>query len=124
MTAPHVSADAKSVDLALTRSFLPLHKRALGTATGVAAATIVFFATAIALLRADHSMPLWLLSQYFAGYSVTWTGAVIGAAWAGFAGFVMGWFLAFSRNVLVGLLLIYIRTRAELSQSRDLLDHI
>ena len=124
MTAPQTAADVQSVDLALTRSFLPLHKRAFGTATGAAAALIVFVATAIVLLRADHDMPLWLLGQYFTGYDVTWTGALIGAAWAGFVGFVMGWFLAFSRNVLVGLLLIYIRTRAELAQTRDLLDHI
>lgn len=108
----------------LTRSFLPLHKRAFGTATGLAAALVIFFGTVIALLRADHTLPLWLLQQYFAGYDVTWAGAVIGAAWGFFVGFVMGWFLAFARNVLVGLLIIYIRTKAELAQTRDLLDHI
>jgi hypothetical protein len=108
----------------LTRSFLPLHKRAFGTATGVAAALIVFGATVIVQLRHAHDVPLWLLEEYFAGYSVTWGGAFIGAAWAFFAGFVMGWFLAFARNFLVGMLIIYIRTKAEIAQTRDLLDHI
>lgn len=124
MNATEQAAGREAVVAALTRSFLPLHKRAFGIATGTAAALAVFAATVILLLRADHEVPLWLLRQYFAGYDVTWTGAFVGAAWAFFAGFVMGWFLAFARNFLVGLLIIYIRTKAEIAQTRDLLDHI
>lgn len=124
MTTVDQSAVREAAAATLTRSFLPLHKRAFGTATGVAAALIVFFATAIVQLRGNHDVPLWLLQEYFAGYTVTWAGAFIGAAWAFFAGFVMGWFLAFARNFLVGMLIIYIRTKAEIAQTRDLLDHI
>ena len=109
---------------ALTRSFLPLHKRAFGVATGIAAALMIFLATAVVQLRSDHEVPLWLLEEYFAGYSVTWAGAFVGAAWAFFTGFIMGWFLAFARNLLVGILIIYIRTKAEIAQTRDLLDHL
>jgi hypothetical protein len=108
-----------------TRAFLPLHKRAFGVATGTAASLLVFTATAAAVLRGhEPGLDLSLLAQYFSGYSVSWSGAVIGAAWAGFVGFTMGWFLAFSRNVLVALMLIYVRTKAEFAQTRDLLDHI
>ena len=124
MNAAEQAAGREAAVTALTRSFLPLHKRAFGVATGTAAALGVFLATAIVLLRADHDVPLWLLQEYFTGYSVTWIGALIGAAWAFFAGFVMGWFLAFARNFLVGALVIYIRTKAEIAQTRDLLDHI
>jgi hypothetical protein len=110
---------------ALTAAFLPLHKRAFGIATGSAAASIVFLVTSVYILRDPHpGFDLSLLAQYFAGYSVTWQGAVIGAAWAGFTGFVMGWFLAFGRNLLLATLLVVVRTRAELSQTRDFLDHI
>ncbi len=109
---------------ALTRSFLPLHKSAFGLAVGAAAALLIFVATAVVLIRGDHDVPLWLLRQYFSGYRVSWTGAFVGAAWAFFGGFVMGWFLAFVRNFLVGMLLIYIRAKAEIAYSRDLLDHI
>ena len=124
MNAAEQAAGREAAVTALTRSFLPLHKSAFGIATGTAAALLIFLATVVVLVRGDRDVPLWLLQQYFAGYRVTWTGAFIGAAWSFFAGFVMGWFLAFARNLLVGMLLIYIRTKAEIAQTRDLLDHI
>ena len=56
-------------------AFLPLHKRAFGLAIGIAAALITFLATAVYLLRDPHpGLDLALLSQYFAGYSVSWKG--------------------------------------------------
>ena len=82
----------------MTLEFLPLHKGAFGIATGTAAALLIFVATlATALSTSEPKPPLHLLGQYFAGYHVTVSGAFIGAAWGAFTGFVMGWFLAFSR---------------------------
>ncbi len=108
----------------LAAAFLPLHKLALGVATGVAAALVVFLATAIYLLRDPQpGFQLGLLSQYFAGYSVSWPGAFVGAAWAGFAGFVLGWFLAFCRNLLLAVMLLLVRMRAQLTQT-NFLDHL
>lgn len=120
MTAPgKVPAEA------ITLVFRPLHKRAFGMALGIAAALLVFLGTAIHLVRdPPRPLPLDLLGQYFAGYTVSWTGAVIGAAWAGFVGFVLGWFLAFSRNFLLAVMILVLRSRAELAETRDLLDHI
>lgn len=106
-------------------SFLPLHKRAFGTAVGTAAALVIFLLTAIEVLRGPQpAIDLGLLAQYFAGYSVSWAGAFIGAAWAAFTGFIMGWFVAFGRNLLLAVMLVVVRTRAELSKTRDFLDHI
>ena len=109
----------------LLLAFAPLHKSAFGVAIGVALALIVFLVTLVTLRMPDAQRPnLELLAAYFRGYSVTTTGAVIGAAWAGFMGFVFGWFLAFCRNLIVAVSLFVIRTRAELAQTRDFLDHI
>lgn len=109
----------------LVGQFRPLHKRAFGVATGLAAALIVFGLTvATLLLDAAERVPIGLLSQYFAGYTVSWVGALIGAAWGGFSGFILGWFLAFSRNAFVAILILYVRTRADWTQQRDFLDHI
>ena len=109
----------------LTTSFLPVHKRAFGTATGIAAALAIFVVTAIAIVRGpQHGFTLALLAEYFAGYSVSWGGAVIGAAWAAFTGFVMGWFLAFGRNFVVATILVVIRARADLSATRTFLDDL
>jgi len=106
-------------------AFPPLHKRALATAFGVAAGLVTFVMTTMYLLRDPQpGFDLGLLAQYFTGYSLSWRGAFIGAAWAGLTGFVLGWFLAFVRNLVIALILFAVRTRAELDQTRDFLDHI
>jgi hypothetical protein len=105
--------------------FLPLDKSALGGAVAVTAALLMFLATAIPLVRGlGDPVGLWLLGNYFNGYSVTWPGAFIGAAWAAFTGFIAGWFIAFSRNTLLAIRLVVLRARAEYAQTRDFLDHI
>jgi hypothetical protein len=110
---------------ALVLAFAPLHKRHFGTACGTAAAVLVVSLTLIHLVRSpDDTYPLHLLAQYFAGYSVSLPGAVIGGLWAGFAGFVAGWFLAFCRNLVIAVIVFLIRTRAMLAANRDFLDHI
>lgn len=102
-----------------------MHKRAFGVAIGLWAALVVFSLTAVALLRPEVAGPdLTLLNQYFAGYSVSWEGGIVGAFWAGVAGFTTGWFLALVRNLWMSLYLFWLRSRAELDQSRDFLDHI
>lgn len=109
----------------LVLGFAPLHKAAFGSAVGAALGLSVLFVTTISLLRdPEQTLPLGLLASYFPGYSVSWTGGLIGAAWAGFVGFVFGWFTAFCRNFVLAVSLFVIRTRAELAQTRDFLDHV
>jgi hypothetical protein len=121
MTA--TSGDSLPRELQL--AFLPLHKRAFGMAVGSAAGLLVFAATVVTLLRpALPGANLWLLSEYFYGYTVTWGGAFVGLAWGFVAGFVAGWFTAFCRNLVIAASLWLTRTRAELAASRDFLDHI
>lgn len=109
----------------LTAAFLPLHKRAMGMAVAVAAAVVMFLITAIYLVRdADPGLELHLLANYFAGYTVSWQGAFVGAAWAGFVGFIAGWFFAFARNFVMATMVVIVRTKAEMAQTRDFLDHI
>lgn len=120
-----MSASQRHSDELVAPAFLPVHKLAFGVATGMTAAVIVFLATAIYLLRNPQpGFQLGLLAQYFAGYTVSWPGALIGAAWAGFSGFVLGWFLGFSRNLLLGVMLFVVRRRAEWDQTKDFLDHL
>jgi len=131
MTEPRIetSGQVEGSDPALAEqielAFRPLHKRALGIGIGVAAGLAVAAATIVVLLRqAEGTARLGLLAQYFAGYEVSWTGALIGAAWAGFVGFVAGWFYAFCRNLVLATIAFLARTRADLSGTRDFLDHI
>lgn len=105
--------------------FLPVHKLAFGVAVGTLAALLTAALTVDAILRPPGSrLPMELLDAYFFGYTVSWRGCLVGAAWAWFTGFVLGWFGAFVRNFSVALQILIVRTRANLGQTRDFLDHI
>lgn len=123
------SSELRAVEQELPRSqlllFAPVDKRAFGAAIGTAVGLGVFALTALDLvLEPEISLHLELLAQYFAGYRVSWPGALIGAAWGFFSGFCAGWFTAFARNLALALSLFILKSRAELSDSRDFLDHI
>ncbi|MGD8277933.1 MAG: hypothetical protein PVH00_07895 [Gemmatimonadota bacterium] len=119
------AAEEERVLEVLRLAFAPLHKRAFGVAIGTAAGLLIAYATAFhVLFIAPGTIRLDLLSQYFYGYRVSWAGVFIGGAWGFGVGFIMGWFAAFCRNLAVAISVFITRTRAELGQTRDFLDHI
>ena len=110
---------------ALTYAFAPIHKAAFGVAVGLVAGSLVFLATAFHVIAEPVDGPnLKLLSQYFYGYRISWTGAFIGLFWASVMGFVAGWFMAFVRNLVLSISLFAIKTRADIARTADFLDHI
>ena len=120
-----VSPAESPVISAMLFAFAPLHKMAFGIATGVAGAVLMVGLTVAGMFMPRASeFPLALLAQYFQGYSVTWPGVLIGAAWGFAVSFVAGWFAAFCRNLALAVSAFVIRTRAELHSTREFLDHI
>jgi hypothetical protein len=105
-------------------AFAPLDKRAFGVAIGLAAGLSVAAATVVVLLRGENGFNLGLLRAYFFGYAVSWPGVSVGFLWAFVAGFTAGWFVAFVRNFAMAVSLFLVRTRAELNETSDFLDHI
>ncbi|MGH7665495.1 MAG: hypothetical protein ACRENI_14580 [Gemmatimonadaceae bacterium] len=115
----------ESVPRELELAFLPLHKRAFGVAVGTALALLMLVMTLVPLWRdVGDTIGLGLLAQFFHGYDVSWTGALVAAAWGFAVGFASGWFVAFCRNLVLAISLIAIRSRAEFAATRDFLDHI
>lgn len=112
------------IELELALAFAPMHKRVLGVAVGITAAAMVFLLTAFHVVVRPNGLPLELLSVYFYGYEVSWSGAFIGAGWAFLTGFVYGWFAAFLRNVVIATWLMMVRIRTHLNEARDFLDHL
>jgi hypothetical protein len=109
----------------LLLAFSPVHKSAFGIAIATVSALFVFGLTVLTMLQLpEDRVRIELLAVYFRGYAVSWPGALIGAGWAALAGFVFGWFLAFCRNLVLAISLFVIRTRAQLAETRDFLDHI
>jgi hypothetical protein len=106
-------------------AFAPIDKRAFGMAAGLTGGLFVFALTVFHLIvRPEEAFQPWLLGQYFYGYRVSWPGALIGSAWAFFAGFVAGWFTAFCRNLIMAVWIFVGFTKAELDATRDFLDHV
>ncbi|MEP6506852.1 MAG: hypothetical protein ABJC63_01400 [Gemmatimonadales bacterium] len=103
--------------------FAPLDKRAFGVAIGTAVALLIAGVT-IGTMLTSQPFRLGLLGNYFAGYSVSWVGAIVGALWGFFVGFVAGWLLAFTRNLSLAVSLFLLRSKAELNETSDFLDHI
>ena len=104
--------------------FAPLDKRAFGVAFGVSGALAIAGVTIADLLLGTPWAGLGLLSEYFAGYTVSWPGVLIGGAWGFAVAFCAGWLLAFVRNFTLALSLFMLRSRAELDETSDFLDHI
>ena len=120
-----VTPEEAPVISAMMFAFAPLPKRAFGEATGVAGATLMAALTiATILIPGARQIPVWLLEQYFEGYSVSWPGVFIGAAWGFGVAFVAGWFAAFCRNLALAISAFVIRTKAEIDSTREFLDHI
>lgn len=118
----HASSSAAD---AVTFAFAPIHKRSMGMATGVVLALLIFAVTAFHTMASPHDgMPLALLGQYFFGYTVSWPGTLVGLFWGFVTGFVFGWFAAFVRNLAVAITVFTLRTKAELQQTADFMDHI
>lgn len=88
------------------------------------AAAGMFLLTAVHVLAGPLGPPLYLLSNYFYGYDVSWAGAVVGALWAGVVGFVGGWLLGVTHNGIIHVWLLFVRARTDLSQRRNFIDHL
>ena len=77
---------------------------ALGAAVGTLLGVGLFLATSLLLVRGGNppGPNLALLGEYFVGFEVTWTGALLGMLEAGLGGFAFGWLLARTINGVVG----------------------
>ena len=119
---PRDDADPDSVVLL---AFAPLHKAALGAAVALVTATgFALLTAADLLLDPQRRAGLDLLAHYFYGYSTTPRGVVIAFFWGGVVGFVAGWFVAFARNVIMAVWLLYVRARADWLATSTFFDHL
>lgn len=124
MSSGASTPDPRTMGDDLTLAFAPLHKRAFGTAVGITLGAGLFLVTIFSILRGNPPDALFGLRYVLPLYDVSWSGAVLGSLSATLAAFCAGWFLAFCRNMIIALSIWFVRTRAELAQTRDFLDHI
>jgi hypothetical protein len=112
----------------LAMAVAPIHKLALGVSAGIVFGLLLLVITLLPVLTggddSDLGMYIGLLDNYFYGYQVSVAGAFVGMFWGFVVGFVIGFFAAFVRNLAVTLTVFALRTKAELAQTTDFLDHI
>jgi hypothetical protein len=113
-----------SVPDPLLRAFAPLHRAAMGIAWGTVGGGLLALASLVLVLRRKDILSLGLLGQFFPGYSVSWRGVFIGLLWGFGMGFALGYGFALVRNAAVWVWLTVIRSRAEMDQYSDFLDHL
>lgn len=98
----------------------------MGVAGGVVLGGLLFVLTAILLLKRGYPLGphLALLGHFLFGYAVSWAGSIVGLVWGFGLGFVFGWTFALTRNLMYWLWMTAVRSRAEMEQYCDLLDHL
>ena len=70
----------RKLERRLSVELAPLDRRALGLAAGITSSLAVLLLTIVSLLvDSEGRFPLNLLANYFRGYSVSWSGAGVGA---------------------------------------------
>jgi hypothetical protein len=112
------------VERVLAQAFMKMDTGAFGIAAGLAAGLALFFTTLIVSLFGlnEVAVRLWLLTNYFPGYGVSFGGSILGLIYGFLTGFLMGWWFAFLRNAVVLLQLSMIHRRAQLQLMRKILD--
>ncbi|MBI3661481.1 MAG: hypothetical protein HY234_00300 [Acidobacteria bacterium] len=110
----------------LLLAFAPIHRTAMGVAFGAVLGGLLFLMTLILVAKGGYPIgpTLALLGQFFFGYTVTFPGAFVGLLWGFGVGFLLGWGFAVVRNLIVWSWLTLIRSRAEMEEYGDFLDHM
>jgi hypothetical protein len=89
----------------LSRSVARIHAAVLALVLGLICGFGVFATTVWLILKGGQQVGLHmqLLSNYFIGYSVTWTGSVIGFFWGVLIGGIIGWAIGEIYNRIVSI---------------------
>ena len=111
---------------AMTHNFPKLDPIAFGLSIGAVIGLSLFAVTfLLTITNADISETrLWLLSEFFIGYQVTFGGSFIGMLYGFVSGFIMGWGIAFLRNTVTLIYLAFTFRSAQRSVLSTLLEHI
>jgi hypothetical protein len=94
--------DADRELLLVTRTIARIRAGIVAIVSGMVVGFGLFAATAWLLIKGgeDVGKNLNLLGAYYPGYSVTWTGSVVGFFYGALTGAVLGWCVAWLYNLL------------------------
>jgi hypothetical protein len=105
-------------------AFAKLDPVALGVAVGIVIGVTLLVSTITLLLKGGVAVgrTLALLDNVLLGFSVTWSGALLGLIEAGIGGFLVGYLFASLRNLGIDAYAWLLQRRAIAESQRNLLD--
>lgn len=77
-----------------------LNKRSLGLSLGVVLGLFVLLGTWWLVIIGSAGATISKLHKFFAGYSLSWMGGLLGAFWAFVYGFIAGYLIAWLYNLM------------------------
>ena len=113
-----------AINESLVLAFAKLDKLAFATALGTITGLIVAIVTLWVAVKGGEQagQNLQMLGQFFQGYTVTVSGALVGFAYSFASAFLWGWLFAYLRNFALGFVIYRARREAELMSFRQFLD--
>lgn len=120
-----LAAESSNADELIIQSLAKLDQTALGISIGILFGAVIFLATNILVIKGGEQIGpnLFLLSQYFIGYEVTFYGSLIGAVYGFMSGFVLGWLIAFLRNAVTRIYLFIVKLKGSVMAVNDFIDN-
>lgn len=118
------SADQQS-EILIIQSLTRLDKTALGVSLGALLGLTIFFATNFLIFKGGENIGrnLILLRQYFTGYDISFAGSLVGLFYGVISGFILGWTIAFLRNSIIRLYIIFLKFKGNMSAFNDFIDN-
>lgn len=119
------SAAQRHLESILIAGFARMDKLAFGSAVGLSSGLLIFLATIWVIVKGGVVVgpTLQLLSQYFAGYTVSIEGAFIAFSYCFFWGFLFGWLFAYLRNFFLAYYIYRSKRASEQLTVMDFFDH-
>lgn len=116
----------EAVQGALAFVFPKLHPTAFGMSVGIVSGLLLLAATLLVVVSNNGALTagFGLLSQFFPGYQVSWTGSLLGFLYGFAIGFVVGWGFAFLRNAATAVYITSAYRSAQQSALRQFFDHM
>jgi protoporphyrinogen oxidase len=123
---PWPGTDRNVREKILIQTFARIDKLALAIATGSVSGLLAFLATIWLVLKGGEVIGpnLQLLTQYFAGYTVTVKGAFIAFGYSFGWGFIFGWLFAYLRNLFLSSYAYHLKKKSAPLSFRNIIDQI
>ena len=125
-TAVPPEAVAEVVKETASEVFPKLDAPAFGLSVGTVCALLLVAITLGLTWHGSESLTstVSLLNQFFPGYTISWSGALIGGAYAFLLGFLTGFGVAFLRNAATAVYIMTVYRTAQRSTLRQFFDHV